>query len=168
MQVSFLRMCQNMKEYRNYLPASILAMMRGDTSIADDDGEDDEEGDVSVNNPLAHSKGDSIVLSASKMSSSRTSSDSPLIPNKVDLATIFKRHITVLVVNVRHTHTLHFPNIARSNVPVNGSSVKTLEHYIHSVLGVVTARNGTADVFLGDRFLATWNTVKRRATHRTN
>ena len=75
---------------------------------------------------------------------------------------IKQKRITILVVNVKHWHT------QSRDLGVTAAKVHGL--YINKVLDVVSSvtSKGTPDVFLGDRFLATWNTIRPVATHRTN
>eukprot|EP00760_Papus_ankaliazontas_P008607 PhM_4_TR13895/c0_g1_i7/m.5489 len=160
MQVSFLRMCQNMKEYRNYLPASILAMM-SQGGADDGDGAADVEGDSVVSfDASGRSQSSASKLSRSEVGrrSVRNSGDSYVTPPVVD--GVFRRNITVLVVNVRGFNKM---------VEVDASeSLSMHTRLIQAIVRGVTKNRGTPDVFLGDRFLATWNTVTRMSTHRTN
>eukprot|EP00760_Papus_ankaliazontas_P016507 PhM_4_TR16805/c1_g1_i10/m.52120 len=71
------------------------------------------------------------------------------------LSSVVRKRISVLVINVTGTHK-HFEKHEPTASAKHAAYVKT-------VMDVVTERLGTPDVFLGDRFLATWNTVKRRA-----
>eukprot|EP00760_Papus_ankaliazontas_P038558 PhM_4_TR9184/c0_g1_i1/m.67712 len=202
LQLSFYRMCVNLREYRHYLPASILAMMRRGGDLGSDDAsfnedEDDdleEEGDdgcdvIQLRSSIMEASS-SAVLSVSRTSSNvgteMVAVKSPTLPphfgtfaatTATDLASIAQKHISVLLVNVRNTHTEHFPlqnnkkgtkQQQQQQPVVCGNKLLQFESYIEAVLSTVVARHGTPDVFLGDRFLATWNTVKRRATHRTN
>eukprot|EP00760_Papus_ankaliazontas_P015636 PhM_4_TR16628/c0_g1_i1/m.9136 len=163
MQSSFLRMCCNLKEYRNYLPVSILAMMRrdADTGSAFDDDEEDDDHD----NPLSVSP---AMLGSTHSSAPSSENSTPKelpkpLGTPTDRAIIASKPISVMVVNMCNSHSVQWDSIT-----TGANNVKMFESYVHTVLDAVTARHGTPDVFLGDRFLATWNTVKRRATHRTH
>eukprot|EP00760_Papus_ankaliazontas_P003869 PhM_4_TR11658/c3_g1_i6/m.16516 len=70
-----------------------------------------------------------------------------------------KRRISVMLINVRGFHPM-----------MDANSAGTVAMHSRLILGIVDAvkkNRGTPDVFLGDRFLATWNTVTRATTHRT-
>eukprot|EP00760_Papus_ankaliazontas_P021425 PhM_4_TR18689/c1_g1_i3/m.46265/K01768/E4.6.1.1; adenylate cyclase len=165
MQVSFLRMCHNLKEYRNYLPASILAMMaNGGTEREEEedvDANDDavtptpkDDSAVSVSTHSRSSKSTQLTKDRRRRESSTAHSIDPL----KDL--IKKRRMSVVVVNVRGFH-------ARMDQQPS-ETVAFHAEYVRRMVEIVRKHRGTPDVFLGDRFLATWNTVTRVATHRTS
>eukprot|EP00760_Papus_ankaliazontas_P013066 PhM_4_TR15639/c0_g2_i2/m.64607 len=166
MQISFLRMCFNLKEYRNYLPPSILAQLMDPESASTGDQEPESEDD----------ENDQLEASARSMSSSSQSFSevtpapqpkvSPLAtptatPTPATGSEVTRKRISVLVVNMTRCHAL----FESSDV-----ALASLKHgaFVKIVMDTVTERLGTPDVFIGDRFLATWNTVRRRATHRTS
>jgi class 3 adenylate cyclase len=71
------------------------------------------------------------------------------------------KRITVMVVNISKWHKTQDKLSL-----VDAGALHS--NYIKGALEVVTAQKGTPDVFLGDRFLATWNSVKPIGTHRSN
>ena len=72
------------------------------------------------------------------------------------------KKITIFVSNIKRWHS-----VSAKQGPNESAAIHS--QYIKKVLDVVMGPlKGTPDVFLGDRFLATWNTVKPVATHRTN
>ena len=152
MQTSFLKMVRQLTDYRNYMPASILA-----------GGEDDEE---SAPSETASSRVESGIKpgAADKASKSSKASAASRGSQKAVAASmeVKVKKITILVANIRRWHA-----VSVEQGPVVSASIHT--QYIKKVLNVVMGPlKGTPDVFLGDRFLATWNTIKPVATHRTN
>eukprot|EP00760_Papus_ankaliazontas_P008638 PhM_4_TR13901/c2_g1_i3/m.96093 len=111
MQTSFLRMCRNLLEYRNYLPASILEMMcrEGADTGSDDTGEEDElleksTTTASYSSHSAHSHSTPISQLAQRSS---VYSGGNARPSDSDSRMLLKkRRISVVVVNIRRFHVL--------------------------------------------------------------
>ena len=173
MQKSFLTMVKNLVEYRNYMPASILGS-------ADDEEEEIvekkvDEGDIKkkkddasqksgASSQGSKSKASMSKASMSKGGNSHASSMSRLLAKKAVAASmdVKAKRITIFVSNIKRWHS-----VSAKQGPNESASIHS--QYIKKVLDVVMGPlKGTPDVFLGDRFRATWHTVKPVATHRTN
>jgi len=166
MQISFVQMVKNLVEYRNYMPASILARTDDDEeeAIAESVAKSSASGSTrsaasKVKDTASSHKSKASAASRSSMASTR------MAAKKTAAASmdIKQKRISILVINVKHwlkqSHDLGQTNSAN----VHGLYIKKVMETVSSA-----ASKGTPDVFLGDRFLATWNTIRPVATHRTN
>eukprot|EP00759_Apiculatamorpha_spiralis_P056262 PhF_6_TR7987/c1_g1_i3/m.12241 len=147
-QAAFIKIVKTLKEYRSYLPASLLNVNAG----ADDDADDNASTVPSSSAPQS--------VSTQEKSPKRGDNLSQNSHHKtpVTAMTVTKKRITFSVCNVRNWHGL---NLTPSNI----ADVHT--RYVQVLRDSVVTTKGTPDVFLGDRFLATWNTVRPIGVHRT-
>jgi class 3 adenylate cyclase len=166
MQVSFLQMVNNLREYRNYMPASILAS-GGDDEEEETPADDEEKEDTPAkkpgdedSEPAAKVRKPSHIGTTSKQSSDNASKMA-VKKAAVSSMDVKKKRISLMVVNIKGWHA-----IIDSASPNDAAFLHST--YVHMVLEAVNANKGTADVFLGDRFVASWNTIKNLGTHRSN
>eukprot|EP00759_Apiculatamorpha_spiralis_P002187 PhF_6_TR10814/c1_g1_i1/m.17424/K01768/E4.6.1.1; adenylate cyclase len=170
MQKSFVQMCKNLIEYRNYMPASILAA--GDDEEEEQQGNDDiiSQSDaggagspvnVKPHAAVESSRGSSGQSAGQRSRKSNTESRMATKKHNATSMEIKQRKITVLVVNLTKWHKT-VDNLGSSEAAAAHSS------YIQKLVALVSESKGTPDVFLGDRFIATWNSIRPIGTHRSN
>eukprot|EP00759_Apiculatamorpha_spiralis_P003201 PhF_6_TR11543/c0_g1_i3/m.18540/K01768/E4.6.1.1; adenylate cyclase len=159
MQQSFIKMVENLREFRNYMPASIL--------LAGDDEEDEKIVNHDIRSQITQSTNSTARKETKKPTgtgsqSSKRSGAESMAAKKTAVSTmeIKTKRVTVMVVNISKWHSLQ-----DSMVP--GDAAALHSQYIKTVMETVNAQKGTPDVFLGDRFLATWNTIRPLGTHRS-
>ena len=132
MQTSFLQMLHNLKEYRNYMPASVLV-----DDVADTQSGSDED------------KSSSAASTFSRISeSSRHSGEVKhtfLTTQKLDL-----KKVAFSVVNV-----CNFFQKSREHSSREMQSYHT--EYLSTVLRITHGFSGVNDGFLGDRVMTHWN-----------
>ena len=134
MQTSFLQMLHNLKEYRNYMPASVLV---------DDDAQSVlDDGDVStMDNRTVTCTGASV----SSQQSGGEVKHTLMVAQKLD-----HKKVAFSVVNV-----CKFFQKSR----VLSSREMQIQHteYLGAVLGITHETNGVNDGFSGDRVMTHWN-----------
>ena len=133
MQTSFLQMLRNLKEYRNYMPASVLVEDVPQT-------EEDEESALDNKTQTSHgSRSDGSVPA------SPTAQHQFLTMQKLD-----HKKVALSVVNLRGFFE------ASRELPSGEMQARHTE-YLSTVLSITTACNGVNDGFSGDRVLTHWN-----------
>ena len=136
MQTSFLQMLRNLKEYRNYMPASVLVE---DVSRTETE-EDEEESDVKTQTSHHSSSGSVPVAPAAQHQF--------LTTQKLD-----QKKVALSVVNVRGFFE------ALRELPSGEMQARHTE-YLSTVLSITQGCNGVNDGFSGDRVMTHWNGVR--------
>eukprot|EP00759_Apiculatamorpha_spiralis_P017729 PhF_6_TR23822/c0_g1_i1/m.33381 len=141
MQSHFVVMVKNLMYYRSFMPASLFA------------ANNDEEDEKAIEE-------DQASMSQSQRSRSTKASMSIASPKTKQNQTIElkQKKATVLVLNIKNFH----------GVIHNSSALPLHAAYVKKVMDLVMAHKGTPDVFLGDRFIASWNTVRVMGAHQTH
>ena len=134
MQTSFLQMLRNLKEYRNYMPASVLVE---DVSRTETETEDESDLDKSQTSRKSRSDG--------SVPASPTAQHQFLTMQKLD-----QKKVALSVVNVRGFFE------ASRELPSGEMQARHTE-YLGTVLSITHACNGVNDGFSGDRVLTHWN-----------
>ena len=134
MQTSFLQMLRNLKEYRNYMPASVLV-----EDVSRTETETEEESDLDKSQTSHDS------LSKSSGPASPTAQHGFLTMQKLD-----QKKVALSVVNVRDFFE------ALRELPSGQMQARHTE-YLSTVLSITQGCNGVNDGFSGDRVLTHWN-----------
>ena len=134
MQTSFLQMLRNLKEYRNYMPASVLV----------DDVSDTQSGSCEISTVADRRTCTTTSLSESSRHSGAVK-HTLLMTQKLDL-----KKVAFSVVNV-----CNFFQKSREHSSREMQSYHT--EYLSTVLGITHGFNGVNDGFLGDRVMTHWN-----------
>jgi len=165
-QASFIKIVKSLKEFRNFMPASLT----GNVDSNDEEEEAAEEEEVQKKDDGSKASGGRRASKArgdnSSRASSRASSDQFAATGGARIMAaasmeVKKKRITVMVINIRGFHH-------QNNKLSLEDSSKAHSQYVKAVLDVVGVNKGTPDVFTGDRFTATWNTSRPNGTHCTN
>ena len=152
-------MTQNLKEYRNYMPQSVLVM-------SEDDEIETETSGVSlprVDSLLSPARTSfTRTLSPTRSSFTRTDASTVLTYRCDPLEEVTKRKtISILVCNIRNWHGM----ISR----LNDSELLSMHSDVLSIVFQAIASNkGICDNFSGDHLQGMFNTIKPSSTHRTN
>eukprot|EP01061_Rhynchopus_euleeides_P033586 TRINITY_DN5640_c0_g1_i6.p1 TRINITY_DN5640_c0_g1~~TRINITY_DN5640_c0_g1_i6.p1 ORF type:complete len:362 (+),score=133.35 TRINITY_DN5640_c0_g1_i6:49-1086(+) len=143
MQQSFRQMVDNLIEYRNYMPQSVL--------MKPDDTEDTSETDR--------------VRSGLERSDTRTSSVESGVPGSTSMQAqaksreLRRRTLSVAYLNVKDWHT-YCRNKTDAGVVTDHAQL------IGVIMQCVQKEKGICDVFSGDRVLATFNAYQPHSSHR--
>eukprot|EP01062_Namystynia_karyoxenos_P046583 TRINITY_DN3496_c0_g5_i1.p1 TRINITY_DN3496_c0_g5~~TRINITY_DN3496_c0_g5_i1.p1 ORF type:complete len:1033 (+),score=358.68 TRINITY_DN3496_c0_g5_i1:96-3101(+) len=168
MQVSFIKMVQNLREYRSYMPASVL--------VDDDDQEEEEEEDMNASfgsaspkdRALSGSGGDRRASAATphKSSSQRSRSTQASRQSRMQSemqAAAKAKAATGLGVAKKNAAFMTF-NICDFSTFAKGAGGEKLLETQSALLGplleAVKLSKGIPDAFNADRFYASFNTVK--------
>eukprot|EP00754_Rhynchopus_humris_P048483 Rhum_TRINITY_DN7812_c0_g1::Rhum_TRINITY_DN7812_c0_g1_i1::g.24749::m.24749 len=144
-------MTRNLKEYKAYMPQSVLAES---SDVAETEGEGCREG------PSA-----SVDPSSSMSSSLSTGAASLMLAQEANAGragvalAISRRRCTFVVVNLVDFH-------AKASVLTEKKTVEAHGKALAAVLTVGLELHGICDGFSGDRFLLSFNGLKALATHR--
>ena len=133
MQTSFLQMLRNLKEYRNYMPASVLV----DVSAT----ETDEESSVSD---------ETTSQTQSRAAASSTLASPTAQHHLLTMQKLEQKKVAFSVVNVRSffevSHDLQSREVQAHHT-----------EYLSTVLSITPEFNGVNDGFSGDRVMTHWN-----------
>eukprot|EP01064_Diplonema_japonicum_P023985 TRINITY_DN34439_c0_g1_i1.p1 TRINITY_DN34439_c0_g1~~TRINITY_DN34439_c0_g1_i1.p1 ORF type:complete len:860 (+),score=100.08 TRINITY_DN34439_c0_g1_i1:43-2580(+) len=143
MQASFLQMLKNLKEYRNFIPASALQDETEDESNSEDGTSKVSSGGRSVSNTITVSQGNT----SHQLSLTKTALHNDVRTKK----------ITLLSCNV-----IGF---------LDGDAVKKVNihaKYLTACLACAKETKGIPDSFSGDRIYLSWNAAKQCNGHRSN
>ena len=141
-------MMKNLKEYRSYMPQSVLA----DTSDA-------EEHLPRTDTDLSMSRS-SLASGLRNEESSSTHFTREAAAKRGTMAlSLVKRRVSFVLVNICGWHM---------QVKERGEArtIETHTRVLHAVLGHFAAAKGVSEVFSGDRFLCGFNGVKPHPSHR--
>eukprot|EP01061_Rhynchopus_euleeides_P045265 TRINITY_DN8060_c1_g1_i1.p1 TRINITY_DN8060_c1_g1~~TRINITY_DN8060_c1_g1_i1.p1 ORF type:complete len:498 (+),score=114.35 TRINITY_DN8060_c1_g1_i1:1203-2696(+) len=139
MQVSFVSMVQNLTEYKQYLPQSVL--------VATDTEDDSRKSSQEMSQTVSH--GSSPSLSRDTPTSYlHDAVNAPLKP----------RNVTLMVTNIRG-----FIPLSRTDAPGLASLHSV---YLEHAMLVVNSYQGIVDEFIGDKVHASFNTLRNSSTHR--
>eukprot|EP01064_Diplonema_japonicum_P033796 TRINITY_DN6761_c0_g2_i1.p1 TRINITY_DN6761_c0_g2~~TRINITY_DN6761_c0_g2_i1.p1 ORF type:complete len:330 (+),score=101.73 TRINITY_DN6761_c0_g2_i1:2-991(+) len=142
MQASFLQMIDNLVEYRNYMPASVLQ---------NEDETDFDEETVLESNHSNSSKG------TSGMKKSSNGSSAHLAKNILAGTDVKQKRVTLLSCNV-----LGF--LVGQGL---GDVTHNVSDYLTMALSMVKITKGIPDGFSGDRLYVSWNGVRMCSSHKT-
>eukprot|EP00756_Hemistasia_phaeocysticola_P008293 Hpha_TRINITY_DN14570_c0_g1::TRINITY_DN14570_c0_g1_i1::g.47292::m.47292 len=157
MQLSFKQMIANLREFRSYMPASVLVDSDDDTD-ADSDEPDRQE--LPTPNPqypaMANPPSGELTLTKSNSHLSRHSHDRGLdlrrgVSSSLALG-VTRRLVGIAVCNVRDYSGM----VERGSIGV----LETNAAYLTGLVEVVRCRRGLVDGFHADRFYASWNGAK--------
>eukprot|EP01065_Artemidia_motanka_P011629 TRINITY_DN162_c1_g2_i1.p1 TRINITY_DN162_c1_g2~~TRINITY_DN162_c1_g2_i1.p1 ORF type:complete len:992 (+),score=277.06 TRINITY_DN162_c1_g2_i1:417-3392(+) len=172
MELSFLQMIKNLREYRSYMPASVL--------VDDDDDEDIEaeaatEVRSSISRSVDQSGGTSGNLerhldrqstkSGSKYSRSQMASTlgrshaNRRAPPKGIGVGLHKKKVAILTSNIKDFSQLAAVTTERT--------IDCVAKYLDVLVGTTQKLKGLPDTFCADRYYATFNAVKPCATAKT-
>eukprot|EP01060_Flectonema_neradi_P037252 TRINITY_DN744_c1_g2_i2.p1 TRINITY_DN744_c1_g2~~TRINITY_DN744_c1_g2_i2.p1 ORF type:complete len:420 (+),score=68.37 TRINITY_DN744_c1_g2_i2:232-1491(+) len=145
MQLSFHQMLQNLKEYRNYMPQSVLV--------------DSDSSDESVKIDSRRSAASTLSGLSDNVRNSRRTATSTTIQtktsNNVTTAAsmeIKSRHVSLATLNI--VNFLRDPDMCSTHTA-----------YIKMILASTTASKGITDSFFGDRVLMTFNAARVCPSH---
>ena len=169
MHRSFRRMVKHMKEYRQYLPQSVLRESQGDSDISRSSCPSCPSRMVSngsrlePESDLRHQSESSKISKASGSSKgslkSMTSDTSVRVYHHAFKNGLKNRNITLVVVNGKGFHSL-----ARR---VSATSLLALHaHYLETVVHAVKDHRGIIDEFRGDHVHSSFNTLIHNSLHR--
>eukprot|EP01062_Namystynia_karyoxenos_P053121 TRINITY_DN428_c0_g1_i1.p1 TRINITY_DN428_c0_g1~~TRINITY_DN428_c0_g1_i1.p1 ORF type:complete len:1053 (+),score=261.23 TRINITY_DN428_c0_g1_i1:113-3160(+) len=167
MQRSFLRMVGNLREYRSYMPASCLvddtddddgetgAVSGGQTSndvvTSKESGAEDPQPTkgrrLSASLPNTGSKGSRSVMSSGKQSEAVDKARAVL---GIGLA---KKQAAFMSVNV-----IDFCQMSKVTTPA--ALVEAHQGFLNALLAVTKTMKGIPDLFIGDRYYASFNAVR--------
>eukprot|EP01059_Diplonema_ambulator_P034250 TRINITY_DN758_c0_g1_i5.p1 TRINITY_DN758_c0_g1~~TRINITY_DN758_c0_g1_i5.p1 ORF type:complete len:814 (+),score=259.00 TRINITY_DN758_c0_g1_i5:810-3251(+) len=135
MQVSFKQMLANIKEYRNYMPASVLC------DDGDEEGEESSEGSTHSNSKKSSS------MSVSQRSSWKAKGHEAAA--KLATGDLKQKQVTYMTINMKQFLGAE-----------SQETVKAHERYLTEVLESLKIHKGVPDTFSGDRVYMSWNAVK--------
>ena len=137
MQTSFLQMLRNLKEYRNYMPASVLVDDAEESCTNDDDS--------SLNRHTRTATFSRVSESSSLKSSMVGGKHALLMTQKLD-----QKKVAFSVVNVR--------NFFQNWREMSSREMQSYHtEYLSTVLRITHEFNGVNDGFSGDRVMTHWN-----------
>eukprot|EP00759_Apiculatamorpha_spiralis_P035649 PhF_6_TR36301/c1_g1_i5/m.52999/K01768/E4.6.1.1; adenylate cyclase len=151
MQHHFVVMVKNLMYYRSFMPSSLFAQ--------NNDEQEEEEVDVMSNKDRGRKaeEGASDAGATTSRISGSTSRKGLTSPRR-NQAEAKQKKATVIVINVQGFHAL-------LSSMGGTSAISSHTSYIRKVYDVVIQNKGTPDVFVGDRFIATWNMVRTIGGH---
>eukprot|EP01061_Rhynchopus_euleeides_P036486 TRINITY_DN614_c1_g1_i1.p1 TRINITY_DN614_c1_g1~~TRINITY_DN614_c1_g1_i1.p1 ORF type:complete len:741 (+),score=179.12 TRINITY_DN614_c1_g1_i1:234-2456(+) len=138
----------NLKEYRRYLPQTLLAERQS--------GDEDSPSDCGVPRQRGSHFSSTSASSASRLQDANSSADSKCVVVNNGVA---RREATVVVINLVGFMDL----FSRRD---NHSAVMTHSTVAEKLLKIFDETRGASETFTGDRFVATYNTVRSIASHR--
>ena len=164
---------QNLREYKSYMPQSLVGNI--------DDEDDATSGSEYVPSPrgkvgrvtAGHSSvqtGSSQRTSRSGLGTSHSSSSAAEVAldkrRMITTLSLAKRKATFIAMNVKGWHTKFDPAaFSGSTAQLDAAMLQAHGTYVTSVLRIVASCKGVAEIFNGDRFLASFNTARHLGTH---
>eukprot|EP01061_Rhynchopus_euleeides_P029167 TRINITY_DN476_c0_g1_i3.p1 TRINITY_DN476_c0_g1~~TRINITY_DN476_c0_g1_i3.p1 ORF type:complete len:796 (+),score=275.33 TRINITY_DN476_c0_g1_i3:73-2388(+) len=174
-------MIRNLREYRSYMPRTLL---EGDEDTTDDDadaspgvGASTVRGGVSVmsafTRPKTHSSGfsdPSRVTSSLANSQEHVNSNvanAKLRKQAMSVMHLFRKKVSFVVANVVDFHDLFNAPQAQSAGNKGAYVVDVHSAVVDAALGVFQACKGVPETFSGDRMLCSFNAVKQITAYRS-
>eukprot|EP01065_Artemidia_motanka_P007868 TRINITY_DN13938_c0_g1_i1.p1 TRINITY_DN13938_c0_g1~~TRINITY_DN13938_c0_g1_i1.p1 ORF type:complete len:1029 (+),score=200.07 TRINITY_DN13938_c0_g1_i1:183-3089(+) len=175
MQGSFLQMIKNLREYRSYMPASVLC------DDSEEDAPEEEEEDTGSNRRSSRGTtatretretkgtGGGSAADLHRQSITRTESHAQTMVSKVSRARkavkstelgLTKKKVSLLTINVQRF------SLSAVKVP-SERVVQELGRYLQALMQVVQKSKGIPDCFNADRFYASYGALKPVATNKT-
>ena len=145
MEKSFKKMIENLTEYRQYLPQSLLV-----------DTASEVEEDIKT---ITERKSASAYDKKSVRSSDVTPSVATLNRTNVFDATTASKSVTLMMTNIEGMHTL----LEFSKGPVD-----LITSYLEPIVQLARKKRGIVDEFSGDRVLVSFNTSMPSASHKNH
>ena len=159
---SMKTMLENLKEYKAYMPQSVLA----DTTADEDESEgpseakrSTEETTLSNPNTLRESGGDGSGVTLTQSGSFGIMGTEAGARRAGMALSLTRKKVTFLLMNLVGFH-------AKIELLSDRRVVLTHGKILDKILTVVTAAKGICDGFSGDRFLTSFNGVRALGTHR--
>ena len=154
MQHALRILLMNLKEYKNFLPQTLL--------LDDDECGPEGESDHIRSPRIASSpKCSAHSRSSSSHSSSQKAHRASIAPAGLELSTsLAQKRVTLVVLNVKDFHGLLRKQGDRSTLHCHSK-------WAEYMLGKFTSMRGVAEPFLGDRFVASFNGVKTATGHQS-
>eukprot|EP01065_Artemidia_motanka_P004988 TRINITY_DN1236_c4_g1_i1.p1 TRINITY_DN1236_c4_g1~~TRINITY_DN1236_c4_g1_i1.p1 ORF type:complete len:2217 (+),score=455.34 TRINITY_DN1236_c4_g1_i1:651-6653(+) len=147
MQRSFGAMISNLKEFRNYMPQSILL----DESGSEEEQPSNPSDPRSSESKVPTSKGSRLSRSTLASKASKVVEE---LRNRVTEG-VTRRQVSVIVVNVRDFHSTQKADLATLHTK-----------FVENAMETFSRSKGVPETFLGDRMCCAFNSVRQAGTHR--
>ena len=151
---AMILMCRNLKEYRSYMPQSILA-----------DTTDDEAYESEPQTRTSSAGSDKNSLASASHSKSAKVTDSSKIANEIGMKrgamalSLTKKRVSFTLVNICDWHG-RVSNLSEQR------TIQLHSGILEKILGTFATTKGISEMFSGDRFLCGYNGAKQLGSHR--